>query len=235
MEIKKEGKRKYFLPITLGVLVIAIAMAIFIPTIVKNNKRQAILESGEEGVGYNLEMQTASFTLGSESTCYLTFKYYDGKEEKSGETSVSYTQSECAAIVFEGSLDIIFNEDGAVQSTFDIDLENKTPTTSLIILYIVGIALALVGVAGIFKGNSRPVDIDRYGVECYGVVESVSDKIFENGEELYSVKVSYETERGEAVVGNTGYNYTLSQTEKFPVGKRIKIKYHGKNVKILNG
>ena len=226
-------KKVYIIFFVIAAIFLGVSLAISLPMILDNEKFQGILEEGTDTVGYNLQMHDAHLTVNEVNYFYLTFNYYDGSAERQGKTSKSFTQSQAADAVMKGSIDVRFNEDGAVEATFDKVAANKPPKLLLLVFGGISLVLIGVGVAGVIKSPRNDNVIEQRGIETDGIIEKVSGGLSVGTTQYYTVKVSFLNERGEYIIGATGYRYTAEQANAFSVGDKVKIKYYGKSVKIL--
>ena len=118
MKGKSDSKLVKLFMAVIGLAFVIVGLAINLPEIIENGKRQKIADTGTEGVGYHVYMHESGVKIDDEELFYLTFSYVDGEGiERSGRTSSSYDQAHAAEAVRRGRIDIIYNDRGAVEKS----------------------------------------------------------------------------------------------------------------------
>ena len=218
-----------------GFLFLALGVGICVPKLIANARYQNILETGREGVGYNVRMHDSGMSINEEPRFYLTFDYYDdvSATQKSGKTSDAYTEIEAYNLVYAGKLPIIYSENGAIQANFDKKAADR-PVYTLLLAFggMGGFVFVFFGIK-FFNIKSKDVSIKLRGVETTGaVIGYTGGKLVVNGVKMYSLSVAFDNQRGEFVEGKTSENYDLPTAENYK-NKKVKIMYYGENVEIL--
>ncbi len=215
-------------------IIFAVVGISFTGEFAKANEMQQIHDTGADGLGYNVQMFSGGVRIENESYFYLTFNYIDGNGvEKSGKTATTYTQSQAANLVMQNKIEIVFNENGAVDKAFDKD--QATKMNKIMVAVFCGIAVVFVFAGGmLFMRAPRNASVMQHGVETQAIVEDVVGGVSINGVEYYKVKLSYTNERGEHQIGSTAHDYTFDKINNYPIGKSVRIKYRGKSAVILD-
>ena len=213
----------------------AIGLITTMPTIAFNNAQQKILElGGTRTRAYNIKMFEEG-TFFNVEYYYLTYEYDDEDDyHHKGRTAATYTQPEAIKIVYSGSLEIIYNEKGSVETGYDKAAANMGAKKALLIMLGVAVAVAAFGFAMLFKSPRAEALVDRFGVETEGSVTGAVTDVKVNGKPFYSIKISYKNQRGEYADGQTGYVYESEDAARFTKGKKVRIKYYGESVVILD-
>ena len=219
-----------------GLIFVTLGLVFSIPKINENAKMQKILETGKEGIGYKLEYHDSGMSSNNVRYYYLSFYYYDEDLAKEcvGKTSNTYTLTEAANAVYKGSLEILYNENGAVQKNFDKVAANKPYKSMLLIFVVIGFAVACVGGVNLFNSTKKKILIDVSGNDGEGSVMGSKSVLKVNDIPYYYIEVGFKNQRKEFIEGKTDSVYTIYDLEKYKVGSKVKIKYYGSNVKILS-
>lgn len=216
-----------------GLLFFILGLVISLPDFHSNAVRRRIAEEGKSGEGFNLELHDGGLTVNDVSYFYLTFDYYDGDELKSGKTSTAYTAVEASNIVARGSLDIRYDDRGAVQADFDRGAANRRTGIFFAVFCGLGLIFIVVGGMSVIRGHKRSASVYSHGTEATGLIVGLGNCVSVNGSKLYSVKVSYTNMRGEYTEGETDTIYPPEEAHSFAEGSEVRIKYYGKSVAIL--
>ncbi|MBP5307526.1 MAG: hypothetical protein J6Z34_00125 [Clostridia bacterium] len=233
MKRKSKTFHAYFLILVTGLFFAAIGLIINLPPIIANEKMQRILETGIDGTGYNVEMHDGGLEINDVPYFYLTFDYVDAEGvERSGKTSTTYTQAEASQAVMRRKIDIIYNDKGAVEKSFDKVAANKPHKITLLIFTGVGALAAVFGVYGFFRKGVRTPSVAANGVNGYGTVAASETDVDKNGAPRFRLKISFLNQRGESVTGETEWTGDYAEVSGLNPGDGVKIKYYGKKVRI---
>lgn len=151
----KISKEKITLIVAIGLsaIVLAVGLITFIPQVVKNNVRQKILETGVEGIGYNVEINEKSLVNKNDQIyCSVVFKYVDANgREQTAETAVTFTQVEAYNVVMKKKMKIKYNEKGAIDVNFDKELAISQQKMEFLITLGISVFIAGIGASRYFK------------------------------------------------------------------------------------
>lgn len=230
-KLTKTGALK-LLPAMIAVLFVFIALIGFVPKLVKNAQYEKIARTGVATIARDVEYHPGH-VLDNVQYFYLTFTYYDSNGEKrTGQTPATYTENEAANIVLSGKLKVAFNAKGAVNADFNRKEADKFPKTMAFVFVGIGVFLACVSVFTSVTKKSV-ASVDKHGVQTVGTVKGILGGTNMGEKEYFLVRVTFENQRGEEVVGNTEFEYEKDVYKTYRKGDKVSIKYYGTSVKIL--
>lgn len=218
-----------------AVLCIAVGMIIFLPHLVLHSKMQSAKENGVEVTAYDVEMtgDTVSYKGVKYYSLSFTFHSPDGKF-KDGVTSCAYTELAAMNAVMDGHITVLATNDAVCEKGFVLKTANRPYINVLLLFCGVGVAVPIIGVAGMLFARKGGVSAHTHGVVTRGkILGRTADEVVENTR-FCGIKVAFENQRGEKVVGVTEKTYTPVQADVFKKGMSVEIKYYGTQVDILN-
>lgn len=218
-----------------AVLCIAVGMITSLPHLIRHGKMQSAEENGVEVTAYDVEITGDTVSYKGVKYYSLSFTYHspDGKF-KDGVTSCAYTELAAMNAVMDGHITVLATNDAVCEKGFVLKTANRPYVNVLLLFCGVGVAVPMIGVVGMLFARKGGVSAHTHGVVTRGkILGRTAEEVIEDAR-FCRIKVAFENQRGEKVVGVTEKRYTHSQADAFKKGAEIDIKYYGTQVDILN-